>query len=230
MSCFNFEYSAAHSLHCLFSIVYSLPLGYADCMLYAVGKPVYHKWTDLPYGSWLKDPSPRNEWYDERVWTAFDTGNRTVFEYSDRETFRNNNSSHIYTLTKAFSVSRAAASLFSDDFRFGTKRNVLIHAFSFRMQGNSPTIYNGSFYYFCRDFGGLVVRFDFELQREMASVHLPNVATSGDHYLYTTKYNYVDLSADDNGIWAIYTTSNSSHTNVVKVIISVTVILHFPHL
>lgn len=50
-----------------------------------------------------------------------------------------------------------------------------------------------------------------------ASVHLPNVATGGDHFLYTTKYNYVDLNADDNGIWAIYTTAHSSHTNVVKV-------------
>lgn len=51
----------------------------------------------------------------------------------------------------------------------------------------------------------------------LASVHLPSVATSGDHFLYTTKYNYVDLNADDNGIWAIYTTAHSSHTNVVKV-------------
>lgn len=77
-------------------------------------------------------------------------------------------------------------------------------------------VFNSSFYYFCRDFGGLVVRYDFELQREVASVRLPNVATSGDHYLYTTQHNYVDLNADDNGIWAIYTTNQSTHTNVVK--------------
>lgn len=49
------------------------------------------------------------------------------------------------------------------------------------------------------------------------SVVLPGVATKGDQYLYTTKYNYVDLNADENGIWAIYTTPYSSHTNVVKV-------------
>lgn len=74
-------------------------------MLYAVGKPVYHKWTDLPYGSWLRDPSPRSEWYDEKIWTAFDTHNRTVYEYSDKLRFRNNNISHAYSLTKAFMVS-----------------------------------------------------------------------------------------------------------------------------
>lgn len=78
-----------------------------DCMLYAVGKPVYHKWTDLTYGSWLKDPTPPNYLFEEKVWTAFDTNNKSVYEYNDRDTFRNNSSSHIYTLTKAFSVSKA---------------------------------------------------------------------------------------------------------------------------
>lgn len=51
----------------------------------------------------------------------------------------------------------------------------------------------------------------------IAMVSLPNVASKGNHYLYTTKYNYVDLNADENGIWAIYTTPFSTHTNVVKV-------------
>lgn len=54
----------------------------------------------------------------------------------------------------------------------------------------------------------------------IAMVSLPNVASKGNHYLYTTEYNYVDLSADENGIWAIYTAPYSTHTNVVKVCMS----------
>lgn len=93
--------------------------------------------------------------------------------------------------------------------------NLLLFFFK---QGNSHIVFNGSFYYYCRDFG-MIIRYDFEKKQEVASRQLPNVATSGDHYLYTTKHNYVDLNVDDNGIWAIYTTIHSSHTNVVKVMI-----------
>lgn len=75
-----------------------------DCMLYAVGKPVYHKWNDYPYGSWLKDPHPRNESYEERIWTAYDTNNRAIFEYSDKTKFRNNTTTQAYSLSKAFTV------------------------------------------------------------------------------------------------------------------------------
>lgn len=68
------------------------------------------------------------------------------------------------------------------------------------------------FNHFCETFPNVFAEIKFE-----ASIHLPNVATGGDHFLYTTRHNYVDLNADDNGIWAIYTTAHSSHTNVVKV-------------
>lgn len=73
-------------------------------MLYAVGKPVYHKWNDYPFGSWLKDPHPRNESYEERIWTAYDTDNRAIFEYNNKTKFRNNDSPQAHSLSKAFTV------------------------------------------------------------------------------------------------------------------------------
>lgn len=51
----------------------------------------------------------------------------------------------------------------------------------------------------------------------IANVSLPDFQYDGDRYLYTTKYNYVDLNADENGLWAIYGTPKSSNTYVVKV-------------
>lgn len=51
----------------------------------------------------------------------------------------------------------------------------------------------------------------------IGNVSLPDFRWTGDHYLYTTKCNYVDLNADENGLWAIYATSKSSNTYVIKV-------------
>lgn len=49
------------------------------------------------------------------------------------------------------------------------------------------------------------------------NVTLPDFQWNGDHYLYTTKCNYVDLNADENGLWAIYSTPKTTNTYVVKV-------------
>lgn len=51
----------------------------------------------------------------------------------------------------------------------------------------------------------------------IGNVTLPEFQWTGDHYLYTTKCNYVDLNADENGLWAIYSTPKSTNTYVVKV-------------
>lgn len=42
-------------------------------------------------------------------------------------------------------------------------------------------------------------------------------ASSGTNFLYTTEYNYMDFSVDDNGLWVIYTTADSNNTNIAKV-------------
>lgn len=86
-------------------------------MLYAVGKPVYHKWTDLPYGSWLKDPHPKNEDGGEKIWTTYDTHNTTIYEFNDKAKFRNN-ISHTYTLAKPFMVNKKKNHLSQAIFHF----------------------------------------------------------------------------------------------------------------
>lgn len=61
----------------------------ADCVLYAVGKPVYHKSTNITYGSWLKDAQSTGE-TREKVWTTYETHSNIVFEFADKLSFRNN--------------------------------------------------------------------------------------------------------------------------------------------
>lgn len=61
-----------------------------DCVLYAVGKPVYHKFTDQTYGSWLKDPLPKNEDVGERIWTTNESDTLHIYEYANKAKYRNN--------------------------------------------------------------------------------------------------------------------------------------------
>lgn len=48
---------------------------------------------------------------------------------------------------------------------------------------------------------------------------LPKLAANGSNYLYTTEYNYVDFNVDDNGLWVIYTATDSNNTIVAKVML-----------
>lgn len=51
----------------------------------------------------------------------------------------------------------------------------------------------------------------------IATNALYKLAYNGSNYLYTSEENYIDFNADDNGLWAIYSTPDSNHTIVVKV-------------
>jgi hypothetical protein len=44
---------------------------------------------------------------------------------------------------------------------------------------------------------------------------LPLAPSSGDNYLYTTKYNYVDFSVDENGLWVVYGLPEYNNNTVV---------------
>lgn len=83
-----------------------------DCLLYAVGKPVYHKFTDQNYGAWMRDPSPRQDMYmmmmktdnSDKIWVTKENDTRTLYEYSNKVAFRTNNHTKKYTLAFPFKV------------------------------------------------------------------------------------------------------------------------------
>jgi Olfactomedin-like domain len=75
-----------------------------DCLLYAVGKPVYFKSSEQNYGSWLRDPLARNDISAERIWMTKETDGFQLFEFANKGAFRNNNPSKIYNMQFPFQV------------------------------------------------------------------------------------------------------------------------------
>lgn len=73
-------------------------------MLYAVGKPVYHKFVDENYGAWLRDAMPKTEQTAEKMWSTKENDNWHVFEYANKAVFRSNIASRTYKLQVPFKV------------------------------------------------------------------------------------------------------------------------------
>lgn len=86
---------------------------------------------------------------------------------------------------------------------------------SISMQGNAHVIYNGSFYYNQLNEPN-IVRYDLAT-KDTDTLNVPAVAKEGSNYLYTTNYNYMDFSVDENGLWVIYGIPSTNHTVVRKV-------------
>ncbi|GLV40608.1 uncharacterized protein CBL_04410 [Carabus blaptoides fortunei] len=161
-----------------------LPNRYTDCVLYAVGKPVYHRYTEQAYGCWMRDSQPPSEAADEKFWVTTENSSYLLLEFANKAMFRKDTA---------------------------TKRYTLEHPF----KGNSHVVYNGSFYYNSRD-RPAIMKFDLATER-YHSLEVPLVATNGTNYLYTTEYNYMDFSVDENGLWVIYSMPLTNNTVVMKV-------------
>ncbi|XP_058836869.1 uncharacterized protein LOC131693231 [Topomyia yanbarensis] len=79
-----------------------LPNRTIDCVLYAVGKPVYHKYTDQNYGAWLKDAASRNDAIEKKIWATRENDTSRLFEFANKTTYRNNVATKTYRLDKPF--------------------------------------------------------------------------------------------------------------------------------
>lgn len=84
-------------------------------MLYAVGKPVYHKFSEEQYGAWLRDPSPRNDLVGERYWCTKENDTVHLYEYANKVAYRNNANTKTYRLERPFRVSVMAVNQFFRD-------------------------------------------------------------------------------------------------------------------
>lgn len=61
---------------------------FADCVLYAVGKPVFHKLSnETYYGSWMRDPHPSDSDVD-KIWATDERNDTYLFQYDNKTMFR----------------------------------------------------------------------------------------------------------------------------------------------
>ncbi|RWS09078.1 uncharacterized protein B4U79_04985, partial [Dinothrombium tinctorium] len=90
-----------------------------------------------------------------------------------------------------------------------------MHQLPYTIGGNSQTIYNGSFYY---NYDGMnkIIKYDL-MSKHSTDMVVPFAAHKPDKkFLYTTENNYMDIEADENGLWVIYTSNDTSNTLVLK--------------
>lgn len=79
---------------------------HTDCVLYAVGKPVFNRQIEDVYGAWLRDPQPRNEAAAEKYYTTSSDDNLSLMEYADKERWRNH-TARVHRLPKPGFVGNA---------------------------------------------------------------------------------------------------------------------------
>ncbi|XP_050443894.1 uncharacterized protein LOC126847631 [Adelges cooleyi] len=71
-----------------------------DCQVYAVGKPVFNKYSNFTLGSWMKDPSPRTS--NDTIWITAIEQRRTLFEFTNKAAFKTNGPTKQYDLNVEF--------------------------------------------------------------------------------------------------------------------------------
>lgn len=59
------------------------------CVLYAVGKPVFHQFVDENYGAWLKDPLAVDG-EREKTYVTNEKDNHNLYEFSTKIQYRMN--------------------------------------------------------------------------------------------------------------------------------------------
>ncbi|EFA07484.2 uncharacterized protein LOC659930 [Tribolium castaneum] len=73
-----------------------------NCVLYAVGKPVYHRYSDHNNGCWMRDSNPLVEKDAEKFWVTQEDDPSHLFQFDNKTMFRRNAPSRTYVLSYPF--------------------------------------------------------------------------------------------------------------------------------
>ncbi|CAN8016748.1 unnamed protein product [Ixodes persulcatus] len=155
-----------------------------------VGKPVLYRQSTSRWTNWMRD----SESLGSDVFYVANGEDRTaLLEFPSKAAFRNGSDPRILKLPTP-------------------------------AHGNAQVVYNGSFYYHQND-TNQIVRVALsgpgrggDTLKLTGRLGLEDVAFRNDSYLYTNQAgNYVNILADENGLWIIYSSRRSNNTMVLKV-------------
>ncbi|GFQ66636.1 noelin-2 [Trichonephila clavata] len=153
-----------------------------NCMIHQLGKPVFQRSSKEEVGAWFQDSMPNSE-DDQRYYAIVASDTNHLYEFKNREDFRNDNHSHRHELPFPFS-------------------------------GTGHLVYNGSFYY-NQENSEILVRSEFSPPRDSIE-KIRDAAYSDGAYLYSTELGYMDVMADENGLWVVYSAKHTNNTMVRK--------------
>ena len=73
-------------------------------MLVAIGKPVYHRFTNTSHGNWMRDSLPRTSIDGDKYWATKYNETYVLYEYTNKTTFKKDIALRNYTLPFALKV------------------------------------------------------------------------------------------------------------------------------
>ncbi|XP_030257710.1 myocilin-like [Sparus aurata] len=158
--------------------------------LQSVGDPVVHRKADSitgKYGVWLQDPEPQTPTYTNRTVWRIDTVGKDVRQLFAYEDM--------------------------DQFAKGFPMKVLV--LPEPVESTGATMYRGSLYY-QRKRSRTLIRYDLASESLASRLDLPHAGYHGQHPYSWGGYTDIDLAADEQGLWAIYSTSKAKGAIVIS--------------
>ncbi|XP_028301283.1 myocilin [Gouania willdenowi] len=162
----------------------------AGCgQLVSVSEPVTHRKADNiagKYGVWMRDPEPVSPYGPDTVWRIDTVGTEI------RQLFGYDN---MEQLAKGF-----------------PSKVLLLPEL---MESTGATMYRGSLYY-QRRLSRTLIRYDLASESIAARRDLPHAGFHGQFPYSWGGYTDIDLSVDDKGLWAVYSTSKAKGAIVIS--------------
>lgn len=104
---------------------------------------------------------------------------------------------------------------FTDSNAFRQKRVSKSHQLPFKLEGNSHVVHDGHFYY--NQYGtNKLIKYELA-SNDTYFRHIEDAAhRPSEVKLYETQYNYMDVMADENGLWVVFAQNVTNNTIVLK--------------
>ncbi|KAM3603960.1 uncharacterized protein V6R79_004619 [Siganus canaliculatus] len=156
----------------------------------SVGDPVLHRKADSitgKYGVWLQDPEPQGSHYTNKTVWRIDTVGKEVRQLFAYEDI--------------------------DQFSRGFPMKVLV--LPEPVESTGATMYRGSLYY-QRKRSRTLIRYDLASESLASRRDLPHAGFHGQYPYSWGGYTDIDLAADEQGLWAIYSTNKAKGAIVIS--------------